>query len=73
MLRDTTPAAEAFWIGRLRSMTPQEKLAQVFRQIESGRRIVRSGVRARMPGATEAEIARETVRLLYGAAAARLL
>lgn len=71
MLTDTTPEAEAFWLDRIRQMTPSEKLRHVFGQIEFGLSLHRAGVRFRMPNASKADRDRAFVQELYGEEAVR--
>ncbi len=53
---DTSPEAMEVWLQCLRRMTPDEKLAAVFKMNQFARALAETGVRSRYPGASEREV-----------------
>jgi hypothetical protein len=67
MISDTTPAARAVLTALYRK-AGQEKCAMMALQMSADyRAITLSGIRARRPDATEAQVRRELARLVLGA------
>lgn len=65
-MQDTQPAAAARYYELLRTTTPERRLQQAVALTRTARELAVTGIRARFPNATEAELrVRLTVRL-YG-------
>lgn len=73
MDRDTSPAAAARYAELLRKLEPSQRLRASMALSRATRRLAEAGVRGRHPTATEEEVRRELVALLYGEEAARRL
>jgi len=63
---DTTPEAWAAQVDMLRRMGGPGRTAAAFRLSALAREAARSGIRARHPGYSEAEVRRAFFRLLHG-------
>jgi hypothetical protein len=73
MEQDTSAPAAARYFELLRRQTPQQRLRTAVALSAATRRLAETGVRQRMPGASEHEIRRELTRVIYGEEAARRL
>ncbi len=71
--RDTSPAATARYAELLRQLRPEQRLRAAMGLSRATRRLAEAGVRLRNPSASEAEVRRELVVVLYGEAVARRL
>jgi hypothetical protein len=70
---DTSREAHARYTELLQKLTPEQRLRATMGVCRATRELAEAGVRARMPDATEPEVRRAVVVLLYGEeAAARL-
>lgn len=63
---DTTPAAQAVLTRLYRAAGPAECLRMALRMSDECRRVSESGIRSRMPGASDDEVRRELARLYLG-------
>lgn len=70
---DTSREAHARYAELLRRLAPEQRLRATMGLSRATRELAEAGVRARMPNATEPEVRREVVALLYGEEAATRL
>jgi len=68
---DTTPAAQAVLTRLYQAAGPEKRLLMALQMSEECRRISISGIRARMPDATEGQVRWEVARLYLGDELAR--
>ena len=64
-LTDTTPAAEAIQLDIIRSMSGEERLLLAFEMSLFARELNRARIRSEHPEWTDAQIARELLRLAF--------
>lgn len=70
--RDTSPEAARRQAEVLAGMTGAERVAVAVEMAEEAKAIAIAGIRARRPGLSPDEVAREWLRMLYGDEVARL-
>jgi hypothetical protein len=70
LARDTEPLAEEAQIRVLRELPAWRKLELLGDACETNRALMMAGLRSRLPGASEAELHRLLMRLLWGEAMA---
>lgn len=70
---DTDPRQIAEYHRLLRALTPEQRLRAACTATQRMRAMAEAGIRARNPGASEATVRLELIRLLYGPEAARRL
>jgi hypothetical protein len=66
MSSDTSALAARIQRDAFRAIGPEARLAAALEMSEEMRRRVEDGVRARAPGANEADVRRLDLRLMYG-------
>lgn len=67
---DTSREAQIRYTELLRALAPEQRLRATMGLSRATRELAEAGVRARLPHATEAQVRRELVVLLYGEEAA---
>ncbi len=66
IVSDTTPAAQAVLTRLYRAAGPEKCLRMALRMSDECRRVSESGVRARMPSASDDDVRAEVARLYLG-------
>ena len=69
---DTDGAVQRWYIDRLRTLSPAERMGQVFDMIEMGFALEEAGLRAREPDLTDGEIRVRLIEQRFGVPAARI-
>jgi hypothetical protein len=67
---DTSPAAEVRYLELLRGLSPERRLRAAIGLSQATRALAEAGIRSRMPRATDEEVRRALVVVLYGEDAA---